>query len=134
MNRNPAQYLNDSTLIQQAITRLEEKVDTLLQDRVTRGDFDKLRTEMHATFVPLASYEPRHTALITRDTQIEDRVKAVEADLKQHKKETEEAFDNQTNAVIGSEDRKWLRISQIIGFAAAAFAILDMLTQHIRFY
>src|SRR5690242_17615352 len=60
------------------VDRLEVKVDHLTQDRVTRADVEKLRSELQANLVPRDSYEARHAALIQRDTDIEARLKQAE--------------------------------------------------------
>src|SRR5438067_11012908 len=51
---------------------LEDKVDKLSQDRVTRSDIEKLRGELVGTMVPRDAYEPRHASLVERDMQLEN--------------------------------------------------------------
>lgn len=76
--------------IGQKMQTLEDKVDKLSQDRVTRSDVEKLRSEMVSLFVPRDSYEPRHAALIDRYTQIEGNIREVRRDLEERIK----AFDS----------------------------------------
>lgn len=71
---------------------LKEKVDKLSQDRVTRTDIEKMRTEMLTMFIPRDSYEPRHAALIERDSQIESSVREIRRDLDDRVKSFEARF------------------------------------------
>jgi hypothetical protein len=72
------------------INAIDEKVNELRQDRVTRTEFsaaiDNLRKEMFGSFVSKEPYETRHATLINRDNQLEllmrDMRKDYEEELK----------------------------------------------------
>lgn len=137
------------------VDRLEVKVDHLTQDRVTRADVEKLRSELQANLVPRDSYEARHAALIQRDTDIEARLKQTEdrtqAELQRvhdrlenGKKQIEERFEagrvwlenymkEQHNTQLNDKDRHWIRFSQFFGVIAVIITIIDMLMNHVKF-
>jgi DNA anti-recombination protein RmuC len=57
------------------INDLDNKVNGLALDRVTRSDIEKLRTELISSTVQKDVYETRHVSLIQRDSQIEESVR-----------------------------------------------------------
>jgi chromosome segregation ATPase len=126
------------------VDRLEAKVDAISQDRVTRPDMEKLRSELVGTMVPRDAYEPRHAALIARDTDIEQDIRRLESDLRDQlqrlherlesgKQQIEDRFKQQAEAELSTKDRAWVRGSIISGWVAAAVAIVTLLLEHIRF-
>lgn len=152
----------DITTILQAIINpltsklqtLEDKVDKLNTDRVTRTDFENLRKEISGSYVPRDAYEPRHLALVERQATLEssirevrkdhiDDLKAVREDIEQDieriherqessKQQLEDRIKQQTEAQLSHKDRNWLRISQWTGVLAIILSILDWLFQHIK--
>lgn len=57
------------------INDLDNKVNGLALDRVTRSDIEKLRTELVSSTVSKDVYETRHVNLIQRDAQIEESLR-----------------------------------------------------------
>lgn len=132
---------------------LEDKVDKLSQDRVTRTDIEKLRAELVGTMVPRDGYEARHQGLIARDTQIEDMVRELRKDynedlkemraeisddlqkihdrLESGKQQIEDRLKQAQEAQLSVKDRAWIRFSQLIGFAGILIALIDLLWQHV---
>src|SRR4051794_15946834 len=92
---------------------LENKVDGLSQDRVTRTDLEKLRGEIVGSFVDRASYEARHAALIERHTQLDMNIKDLRRDMDQDLQKIEDRLKQQQEATISDKDRNWLRWSQV---------------------
>lgn len=126
------------------IQSLEEKVDRLNQDRVTRSDVENLRKELLGTMVPRDSYEPRHAMLIERDTQLElairDNRKEVDADLKELEKRIEvnkelidEKIKEKSTADLSKEDRHWMRLTQIVAYVSLLVAIAEFAVQYVHF-
>ena len=67
-----------STAIGPLTTKLQsidDKVNALSQDRVTRSDIEKLRAELMGSMVPRDAYEPRHLALVERQTTLENSIR-----------------------------------------------------------
>lgn len=56
---------------------IDDKVNALSQDRVTRSDFEGLRKEISGSYVPRDAYEPRHLALTERLTTLEAAIREV---------------------------------------------------------
>lgn len=54
---------------------IDDKVNALSQDRVTRSDIEKLRAELIGTMVPRDAYEPRHLALTERMTTLDAMIR-----------------------------------------------------------
>jgi hypothetical protein len=130
---------------------LEEKVDRLGQDRVTRPDLEKLTL----AFVPRDAYEPRHAALIDRDRQLEDDMRELRKDLdtqleklttqgtatwqrmdtriEANKQLIEERMKQQQEAQLSEKDRAWVRWSIVAGWGAALIAILSFILAHVKF-
>lgn len=133
---------------------IDDKVNSLSQDRVTRSDIEKLRAELIGTMVPRDAYEPRHLALTERQTTLEaaireerkDRDKEIKAihdsmeidlqrvheRLESGKAQIEQRFKDQQEMQLSDKDRLWIRWSQIIGFAGIVIAVLDWVTQHVH--
>lgn len=104
--RERSEFAEISAIIRDAIhpigsqmRTLEEKVDKLSQDRVTRSDVEKLRSEMVSLFVPRDSYEPRHAALIDRYTQIEGNIREVRRDLEERVKGFDARFTQGSQSI-----------------------------------
>jgi len=136
------------------IDRLELKVNHLSEDRVTRADVEKLRSELVTTMVPRDSYEARHTSIISRASDMETRLKKHEEDaqsivqklyekfelsnrdlesqFKEHEKKTEEKLDKKDDVHLNNKERGWLRFSQISGALAIIIAIIGILLEHVR--
>jgi len=118
---------------------LEDKVDKLSQDRVTRSDIEKLSL----TFVQRDMYEARHAVLVDRDKDLEADMRDLRKDceddfqkiherLESGKQQIEDRLRQQQDVSLSNKDRAWVRWSQIIGFAGIILAILDWLSQHIH--
>lgn len=104
---------------------LEEKVDKLMQDRVTRSDMETRFKELTSIYVPRDLYEPHHTTSI-------ERVNRLENDLRELHNRIEKKFEAIEEAALTEKDRTWLRIGQISGWIALALTLLPLLA-HIRF-
>ena len=144
-------YSELATLIQTTISPLvskiqiiENKVDLLSQDRVTRTDLEKLRGEIVGSFVDRASYEARHAALLDRNSAIEMSVRELRKDmdadlqkihdrLESGKQQIEDRIKNIQEAELSARDRAWLRVSQVIGVVALIVSLLGVLIGHIHF-
>jgi chaperonin cofactor prefoldin len=167
--RNSGDYTEIAALIQKSIEpliskldtkvdRLADKVDELARDRVTRADIEKMRSEIQSTFVLRAEYEPRHEALITRDSyleseikridsekesgyqrlherlesgkqQIEDRMRATDKAIDDVSKDFDVRLDKKNQAELSTKDRVWMHASQVAGIVALIIELL----QHIHF-
>ena len=125
------------------IDRLELKVNHLSEDRVTRADIEKLRSELQANLVPRDSYEARHAALIAHDADMETRFKKHEEDaqsivqriyekfeLSNH--QMEEKLKESQNAHLNDKDRQWIRFNQFFGIVAVIVAIAGLVLDHVR--
>lgn len=119
---------------------LEDKISDLNKDRVTRSDLEKLAM----AFVPRDSYEARHAQLIERDKELENDMRELrkeqeDANQKIHdrlesgKQQLEDRMKQMQEAKLSEQDRWWLRISQILGGLGLAAAVVDFLLQHIHF-
>lgn len=126
------------------VDRLSEKVDELARDHATRSDMEKLRNEIHVSFVSKDVYETRHANLIARDSFLESEIKRIDAEtqveiqrlyekLERGKQQVEDGFRDQAKAELSEKDRGWLRASYIGTFIAIVIAILDYISQHIKF-
>lgn len=133
---------------------IDDKVNSLSQDRATRSDIEKLRAELIGTMVPRDAYEPRHSALVERLTTLESCIREerkdriddlntlrvdVEQDLQRvherlesGKAQLEQRIKDQQETQLSDKDRLWIRWSQLIGFVGIALALLDWLTQHVH--
>lgn len=154
-------YSDLAAIMQTAITPLttklqaiDDKVNALSQDRVTRSDIEKLRAELIGTMVPRDAYEPRHLALTERmttldamireerkerDEEIKDIHDSMELDLQKiherlesGKAQFEQRLKDQQEMQLSDKDRLWIRWSQLIGFVGIVLAVLDWLTQHVH--
>lgn len=130
------------------IGQLEEKIDKLSTDHVTRADIEKLRADLTRNMVSRDAYEPRHAALVERDVQLESMVRELRKDSEDELKKlvdmgtqswqkmdaridaTKELVDTrlkeQQQAHLSEKDRAWLRMSQTVGFLAVVLALLDL--------
>lgn len=122
---------------------VENKVDALNQDRVTRSDFENLRKEISGSYVPRDTYEARHAILIERDNQIELQHKTdlkelrdyIEKNILQREKaieQLEHKIEQQHDIQLSTKDRNWMRISQWTGILAIVLSILDWIFQHVK--
>lgn len=137
------------------VDKLDEKVDLISQSHASRADLEKLRRDIQASYVPRDAYEARHAALIARDAQIEGDLKQlgsetqadfqrfherlesgkqqIEDRLRLQSEATDKKLNEQKNATLSDQDRRWLRGSQIFGVAAVVIAVLDLIIQHVHF-
>jgi Rad3-related DNA helicase len=133
---------------------LEDKVDKLNTDRVTRTDFENLRKEISGSYVPRDAYEPRHLALVERQTTLESSIREVRKDhvddiknirdeigqdlqhvhdrLESGKQQLEERIAKQSEMQLSTKDRNWMRLSQWIGVLAIILSVLDWIFQHVK--
>lgn len=122
------------------INALEEKINDLNRDRVTRSDLEKLTM----AFVPRDSYEARHAQLIERDKELEvdmrdfrkeheEENKKIHERLESGKQQIEDRFKQLQEAKLSDQDRYWLRFSQFLGGLGLLGALLDFLLQHVHF-
>lgn len=136
------------TPLSMRIQQLEDKIDRLTQDHVTRADVEKLRTEMVRNLVSRDAYEPRHAALIERDLQLEAMIRETRKDSEDELKKlidmgsqswqrmdaridatkelVETRLKEQHEAQLSAKDRAWLRGSQTVGFIGLILAVLDL--------
>jgi hypothetical protein len=134
---------------------IDDKVNSLSQDRVTRSDIEKLRAELIGTMVPRDAYEPRHLALVERQTTLEaairearkehiDEVKAIRDDMEQDlqrvherlesgKAQIEQRIKDQQDVTLSDKDRLWIRWNQVVGFVGIAIALIELIMQHVKF-
>jgi hypothetical protein len=164
MARGSGDYTEIATLIQKSIEpliskldskvdRLADKVDELARDRVTRADMEKMRNEIQTAFVLRAEYEPRHEALINRDSYLESEVKRIDSEkesgyqrlherLESGKQQIEDRFKEiirliddmdkeldgklkeKTQAELSEKDRTWMRANQIFGVISICISII----------
>lgn len=126
------------------IQTIENKVDILSQDRVTRTDLEKLRGEIVGSFVDRASYEARQAALVDRnaatDMSMRELRKDMDADLQKihdrlesGKQQIEDRIKNIQEAELSARDRAWLRVSQVIGIIALIVSLIGAFIGHIHF-
>jgi chromosome segregation ATPase len=144
------------------IGQLDDKVNALALDRVTRSDIEKLRTELTNTTVQKDVYETRHLTLIQRDAQLEESLRnairehqediknaqaqnqiemqRVHERLESGKQQFEKRMDDIEDKIekaketeLTTKDRVWLRISIIGGSISVAVAIIQFLMGHIHF-
>jgi hypothetical protein len=130
------------------IQQLEDKIDKLSSDHVTRADIEKLRAEMVRNLVSRDSYEPRHAALIDRNMQLETMIRELRKDTEDEFKKlidmgsqswqrmdmridatkelVEDKLKQQHEAQLSAKDRAWLRGSQMVGFVGLILAVLDL--------
>jgi len=133
---------------------LEDKVDKLNTDRVTRTDFENLRKEISGSYLPRDAYEPRHLALVERQATLEggirevrkdhvDDIKAVREEVEQDiehiherlesgKQQLEDRIKQQAEAQLSHKDRNLMRISQWTGVLAIVLSVLDWILQHVK--
>lgn len=148
------------------INAIDEKVNELRQDRVTRTEFtstiESLRKEVMGSMVPRDAYEPRHAALIERDAQLEASMRDLRRDFQEDMKnmqaqyqsdlkyiherlesgkkqfedrmdDIEAKIDKEREAVLSTQDRFWVRFSQVTGVLAIVIALLEFLMAHVHF-
>ncbi len=129
--------------VNKKIERLSDKLEDLARDHVTRADIDNLRKEIQTSFVLRAEYEPRHNALISRDSSIESELKRVDSEtqsefqrlherLESGKQQIEERLKQEREVALNSKDRSWVRVSQILGIVALIVSIVGLLLGHVR--
>lgn len=121
------------------IQTLEEKVDRLGQDRITRSDMEKLTL----TFVQRDAYETRHAVLVDQAREVEadlrdlrkiheEAIQRLREQLEISKKQTEEQLKQQQETALSSKDRAWVRWSITAGWIATALSIITFLLSHLR--
>lgn len=161
----PPQRNNDysdlAALMQSVVTPLttklnaiDDKVNALSQDRVTRSDIEKLRAELIGTMVPRDAYEPRHLALTERmttldamireerkerDDEIKDIHDSMELDLQKiherlesGKAQFEQRLKDQQDLTLSDKDRQWIRWTQIVSIVSILIAVLEFVSQHVK--
>jgi hypothetical protein len=170
MRRNTNQDLIEiAQIVQTAIVpltnkiqQLDDKVNALALDRVTRSDIEKLRTELISSTVSKDVYETRHITLIQRDSQIEeslrnairdhqDAIKTMQAQhdvemqrvherlesgkqqIEDRLKEIDAKFDKEREAELSAKDKFWVRASIFSGIIAVVVALLEFLLVHVHF-
>jgi len=144
--RNDFTAVDITAIIQTAITpliskiqALEDKVDRLGQDRITRSDMEKLTL----TFVQRDAYETRHAVLVDQARQIEVDLRELRKmqdeafirmreQLETTRKQMEEQLKLQQETALSSKDRAWVRWSITAGWIATAVSIITFLLSHIR--
>lgn len=145
-------YSDIATIFQTAINPLMEemrglktKVDQLTIDRVTRADVEKLRAEIVGSFVPRDSYEPRHAALIERDSQLEAllrelrhdyevEIEQVNARVDANRQHIDDRLKQVQDVQLSEKDRAWVRWGQALGAVALFVSILVFVIGHIKFF
>jgi tetrahydromethanopterin S-methyltransferase subunit G len=140
--------------VESKVDKLDEKVDRIAQEHASRADLEALRRDIQTTYVPRDAYEPRHAALIARDSQLEAALKQVEMSsqaefqrlherlesgkqqfedrFREQKEAQEKQLKEQQNASLSDQDRRWVRGSQIFSFVAVLMALLDFIFQHVH--
>lgn len=155
-------YSDLAALMQSVVTPLttklnaiDDKVNALSQDRATRSDIEKLRTELVGSMVPRDAYEPRHLAMVERQTTLEaaireerkerdEDIKAIhdsmEMDLQKihdrlesGKAQLEQRIKDQQDISLSDKDRLWIRWNQVVGFVGIAIALIELIMQHVKF-
>jgi hypothetical protein len=122
------------------MTVLEEKINDLNRDRVTRSDLEKLTL----AFVPRDAYEARHAQLVDRDKELEADIRDIRKELEDSqqkihdrlesgKQQLEDRMKQIQEVRLTEQDRWWLRISQLLGGLGFFAAVIDFLLQHIHF-
>jgi type VI protein secretion system component VasF len=138
--RNDLTATEIAGIIQTALVPLTNR----MQDMATRSDIEKLRTELVNTMVPRDSYEPRHVAIIERQTQLENMLREARKEhqealqkiherLESGKEQIEQRIDTIKDAELSAKDRAWLRFSQIMSILALLAALLGAFIGHIHF-
>lgn len=149
------------TTIQTAITplsnkigQLDDKVNALALDRVTRSDIEKLRAELIGTMVPRDAYEPRHAMLVERDAQLEASIRDIRRDIQEDvktmqgtyqleiqrlherlesgKQHFEDRIDDMKEAELSAKDKVWVKTSIIIGIIATLISVFEFLLGHVH--
>lgn len=105
---------------------LKLDVKQLNVDRVTRADLEKLRSE----FVLQANYEPRHTALIERDTLLSNALKELREEFETDIEELRKNQKEQHAAELSDKDRSWVRWSQIAALVSIIITVIGLLLQY----
>lgn len=119
---------------------LEEKVNDLNKDRITRSDLEK----MTSNFVQRDAYEARHNQLIERDKDLENDVRELRRDtdaemqkiherLESGKQQIEDRIKQAQDTQLSERDRNWIRMSQVMGALGLLGAILEFFLTHIKF-
>jgi hypothetical protein len=153
---------NAITPLSNKIGQLDDKVNALALDRVTRSDIEKLRAELIGTMVPRDAYEPRHAMLIERDAQLEiamrdmrrdfqedlknmqaqhqiemqrvhDRLESGKQQFEKRMDDIEDKMEKAQEAELSTKDRWWVRASIFSGIIAVVVALLEFLLVHVHF-
>lgn len=143
MRENYGEVITLISDVNKKIERLSDKFEELARDYVTRADIDNLRKEIQTSFVLRAEYEPRHNALISRDSYLESEIKRIDSEsqnefqrlherLESGKQQIEDRFKQEREVVLNSKDRSWVRVSQILGIVALIVSIVGLLLGHVR--
>jgi DNA repair ATPase RecN len=145
--RGNSDYSEIASLIQKTlepliskVDKLEGKIDLIFSDHVKRSDLESLRKDIQSSFILRAEYEPRHDALIARDSAIESEIKRIDIEtqaefqrlherLESGKQQIEERFKEETRSRISAAERNWTRIgivfSVLVALVTFAVFILD---------
>lgn len=146
--RNNGEYSQIAALIQKTIDpltskidKLEGKIDLIFIDYVKRSDLENLRKDFQSIFIQRAEYEPRHDALISRDSYLEGQINRIEAEtqsefqrlherLESGKQQIENRFDKQKEESISGKERLWMRAGTVFSILVALIAIITFAIEH----
>src|SRR2546423_6975817 len=109
---------------------LENKMDMLYQDRVTRTDISNLRSELTGSLVPLAMYRPEHASLVEKDAQLSAQLTQYRSEAQNDmqriavmfeslKASIDQKIEKAQEATLSSKDRAWIRTTQVVSFISA---------------
>lgn len=149
--RGNSDYSEIASLIQKTlepliskVDKLEGKIDLIFSDHVKRSDLENLRKDIQSSFILRAEYEPRHDALISRDTALESGIKRMDAEmqaefqrlhdrLESGKQQIEDRFKTQEKESVSGKERFWMRAGTIFGILVGLIAIASFILQHFQF-
>ena len=117
---------------------LENKMDMLYQDRVTRTDISNLRSELTGSLVPINTYRPEHAALVEKDAQLSAQLNQYRTDmqadmqritnmLESLKLSIDQKIEKAQEATLSSKDRAWIRTTQVVSFISAFLSTIAVI-------
>lgn len=127
---------------------LENKMDLLMQDRVTRTDMTLMRNELLASLVPFASYKPEHAALVEKDAQLaaqltqyrteaQSDIQRITAMIASLQTSIDSKFSQAQEATLSQKDRSWVRSTQIVAIISVVLSAIaiaaSVFAGHIHF-
>lgn len=146
--RNNGDYSQIATVVQETlkpltskIDKLEGKIDLIFIDYVKRSDLENLRKDIQSAFIQRAEYEPRHDALISRDSALESEIKRISSEteaefqrlhdrLESGKQQIEDRFNKQKEESISGKERLWMRIGTIFSILVALIMVASFVIDH----